>query len=88
MPTHWCGVVAAIITAGVQFVLFLRWLHRRMRKDEIVSALSATLPPTICRTSTPPCTKSPSGRELTCPKHRWCALWTSMAITAEGDASP
>jgi len=38
MPEHWFGFVAAIASAGVQFVLFLRWLHRRMRNDEIVSA--------------------------------------------------
>jgi hypothetical protein len=37
MPIHWFGVLAAIASAGVQFVLFLRWLHRRMRNDEIVS---------------------------------------------------
>ncbi len=38
MPAHWYGVLTAIFTAGVQFVLFLRWLHRRMRKDEIAHA--------------------------------------------------
>jgi hypothetical protein len=38
MPTHWYAVLTAIFTTGVQFVLFLRWLHRRMRNDEIVSA--------------------------------------------------
>jgi hypothetical protein len=37
MPIHWFGVLAAVASAGVQFVLFLRWLHRRMRNDEIVS---------------------------------------------------
>ena len=30
--------VGAIISTGVQFVLFLRWLHRRMRNDEITRA--------------------------------------------------
>ena len=38
MPTHWYGVLTAIICTGVQFVLFLRWLHRRMRNDEITRA--------------------------------------------------
>jgi hypothetical protein len=38
MPTHLYGVLTAIITTGVQFVLFLRWLHRRMRNDEITRA--------------------------------------------------
>jgi len=41
MPEHWFGFVAAIASAGVQFVLFLRWLHRRMRNDEIVSAFDS-----------------------------------------------
>jgi hypothetical protein len=38
MPAHWYGVLTAVVSAGVQFVLFLRWLHRRMRNDEIVRA--------------------------------------------------
>ena len=38
MPTHLYGVLTAIISTGVQFVLFLRWLHRRMRNDEITRA--------------------------------------------------
>ena len=38
MPAHWYGVLAAIISTGVQFVLFLRRLHRRMRNDEITRA--------------------------------------------------
>jgi hypothetical protein len=38
MPTHWYVVFTAVFSAGVQFVLFLRWLYRRMRNDEIVSA--------------------------------------------------
>jgi hypothetical protein len=38
MPTHWYVVLTTLCSAGVQFVLFLRWLHRRMRNDEIVSA--------------------------------------------------
>jgi hypothetical protein len=35
MPTHLFATLAAVASAGVQFVLFLRWLHRRMRDDEI-----------------------------------------------------
>src|SRR6266852_2247073 len=38
MPAHWYAVLTAVIAAGVQFVLFLRWLHRRMRNDEITRA--------------------------------------------------
>ena len=35
MPVHWYAILTAIASAGVQFVLLLRWLHRRMRDDEI-----------------------------------------------------
>ena len=38
MPAHWFGILAAIFSAAVQFVVFLRWLHRRMRNDEITRA--------------------------------------------------
>ncbi len=38
MPASWFGILAAIASAGVQFVLFLRWLHRRIRNDEIARA--------------------------------------------------
>lgn len=38
MPAHWFAALAAIVPIGVQFVLFLRWLHRRMRDDEIARA--------------------------------------------------
>ena len=38
MPAHWYAVITAVASAGVQFVLFLRWLHRRMRNDEIARA--------------------------------------------------
>jgi hypothetical protein len=38
MPIHWSAILAALVPVGVQFVLFLRWLHRRMRNDEIVRA--------------------------------------------------
>ncbi len=32
---HSIAILTAIASAAVQFVLFLRWLHRRMRDDEI-----------------------------------------------------
>ncbi len=32
------SVLATLVPVLVQFVLFLRWLHRRMRNDEIVRA--------------------------------------------------
>jgi hypothetical protein len=38
MPASWFAAFAAIVSIGVQFVIFLRWLHRRMRDDEIVRA--------------------------------------------------
>jgi hypothetical protein len=38
MPAHWYAILATVFSAAVQFVLFLRWLHRRMRNDEIVRA--------------------------------------------------
>ncbi len=38
MPIHWPAILTALIPVGVQFVLFLRWLHRRMRNDEITRA--------------------------------------------------
>lgn len=30
--------LGALVPLTVQFIVFLRWLHRRMRNDEIVSA--------------------------------------------------
>jgi len=38
MPASWFAILAAIVSGAVQFVLFLRWLHRRMRKEEIAHA--------------------------------------------------
>jgi hypothetical protein len=38
MPIHLSAILTALVPVGVQFVLFLRWLHRRMRNDEIVRA--------------------------------------------------
>jgi len=35
MPLHWYGILAAIASISVQLVVFLRWLYRRMRDDEI-----------------------------------------------------
>jgi hypothetical protein len=35
MPTHWFAILAALVSVSVQLVVFLRWLHRRMRDDEI-----------------------------------------------------
>ena len=32
------GWLAVLIPIAVQFVIFLRWLHRRMRNDEITRA--------------------------------------------------
>jgi hypothetical protein len=38
MPTHGLAWLTAAIPVAAQFVLFLRWLHRRMRNDEITRA--------------------------------------------------
>jgi hypothetical protein len=38
MPSHVFGLLATIVPVAVQFILFLRWLHRRMRADEIARA--------------------------------------------------
>jgi len=38
MFTPSIGWLTAIIPVVVQFVVFLRWLHRRMRNDEITRA--------------------------------------------------
>jgi hypothetical protein len=38
MPAFSAGLLAALVPIVAQFVLFLRWLHRRMRDDEIARA--------------------------------------------------
>jgi hypothetical protein len=44
MPLHnfvqltTASLLTTLLPVAVQFVLFLRWLHRRMRTDEIVNA--------------------------------------------------
>jgi hypothetical protein len=38
MPSHLVGLLGAIVPVAVQFILFLRWLHRRMRADEVARA--------------------------------------------------
>ncbi len=38
MPSFSAGLAAALVPIVVQFALFLRWLHRRMRDDEIARA--------------------------------------------------
>ena len=35
MLTHWMPLLTVLVSSGVQLVVFLRWLHRRMRDDEI-----------------------------------------------------
>jgi hypothetical protein len=37
MP-HGSALLAALLPILVQFIIFLRWLHRRMRNDEITRA--------------------------------------------------
>ena len=38
MPASWFAILGAIVSGAVQLVVFLRWLHRRMRNDEITRA--------------------------------------------------
>ena len=38
MPMHNFAWLTTLIPVAVQFILFLRWLHRRMRNDEITRA--------------------------------------------------
>jgi hypothetical protein len=38
MLMHNLAWLSTIIPIAVQFILFLRWLHRRMRNDEITRA--------------------------------------------------
>ena len=35
MSAHWLSLICAAAATLAQFLLFLRWLHRRMRDDEI-----------------------------------------------------
>ena len=39
MPIHYFALLAALASTGVQLAVFLRWLHRRMRDDEIMRTL-------------------------------------------------
>jgi hypothetical protein len=38
MSAHGFGWFTALVPVAVQFIIFLRWLHRRMRNDEITRA--------------------------------------------------
>jgi hypothetical protein len=38
MPFHGFSWLTTAVPIAVQFVLFLRWLHRRMRNEEMVRA--------------------------------------------------
>jgi len=35
MPIHWFALLSVTASACIQLVVFLRWLHRRMRDDEV-----------------------------------------------------
>jgi hypothetical protein len=35
MPTYWFALLSITATSSIQLVVFLRWLHRRMRDDEV-----------------------------------------------------
>ena len=37
LPNH-LTIVIAVVSLGAQFVVFLRWMHRRIRDDEIQRA--------------------------------------------------
>ncbi len=38
MHASWFAILGAIVSGAVQLVVVLRWLHRRMRNDEITRA--------------------------------------------------
>jgi hypothetical protein len=38
MSAHWLSLIGAAGTTLLQLFVFLRWLHRRMRDDEITRA--------------------------------------------------
>jgi len=38
MSAHWLSLIGAAATTLAQLFIFLRWLHRRMRDDEITRA--------------------------------------------------
>lgn len=38
MLSHWFVISTTLGSLSIQFVVFLRWLHRRMRDDEIMRA--------------------------------------------------
>jgi len=38
VPASWFAILGAIVSGAVQLVVVLRWLHRRMRNDEITRA--------------------------------------------------
>jgi hypothetical protein len=38
ITVHKLNWLATLVPVAVQFVIFLRWLHRRMRNDEITRA--------------------------------------------------
>ena len=35
MPIHWFALLSVAASTSIQLVVFLRWLHRRMRDDEV-----------------------------------------------------
>jgi hypothetical protein len=88
MPIHWSAILTALVLASVQFVLFLRWLHRRMRNDEIVCAFVRHMAQTISRASIPPCTPSRASRELNGMNRPWCHLSNSKVTGATTDHCP
>ncbi len=85
MRIHWSAILTALVLASVQFVLFLRWLHRRMRNDEIVRAFVRHMAQTICRAYIPPCTPSRASRELNRMNRPSCHLSNSKVTGATTD---
>jgi hypothetical protein len=35
MPTHWLAPLTVLGSTAIQLIIFLRWLHRRMRDDAV-----------------------------------------------------
>jgi len=81
-------LIAALFPVLLQFVLFLRWLHRRMRNDEITRAFVRDIATNHLPHIYTRCKKSPPSRELNWTKRPSFALWTCTAATATSNESP
>ena len=68
--------LTAAVPVAVQFVLFLRWLHRRMRNDEITRAFVRDIATNHLPHIYNALQKIAASRELNSTKRLSSALWT------------